>query len=167
MLRLNPYWSMSLTLHMSPTVSELIHIIPHNLLSDECMWAHPCCTHIPSGQGHVPQDEEHEGCRDEIHERSRPSYPSQLWLRMIVVFIWCNYLAIFVQNSYHIVNMWHLFLYHESSYVWHLILAHIWFAPGFVFKSRCDTFKPKYLNLKWLNQDCTKDLLFFLCSARS
>jgi hypothetical protein len=32
---------------MSPTVSELMHIIPHNLLSDEHMWAHPCCTHIP------------------------------------------------------------------------------------------------------------------------
>jgi hypothetical protein len=27
----------SLTLHMSPTVSELVHIIPHNLLSDEHM----------------------------------------------------------------------------------------------------------------------------------
>jgi hypothetical protein len=45
MLRLNPYWSMSLTLHMSPTVSELMHIISHNLLSNERMQAHPCCTH--------------------------------------------------------------------------------------------------------------------------
>jgi hypothetical protein len=26
-----------LTLHMSPTISELMHIIPHNLLSDERM----------------------------------------------------------------------------------------------------------------------------------
>jgi hypothetical protein len=24
-----------------------MHIIPHNLLSDERMWAHPCFTHIP------------------------------------------------------------------------------------------------------------------------
>jgi hypothetical protein len=32
---------------MSPTVSELMHIIPHNLLSDERMRAHPCYTHIP------------------------------------------------------------------------------------------------------------------------
>jgi hypothetical protein len=31
---------------MSPTVSELMHIIPHNLLSDERKWAHHCCTHI-------------------------------------------------------------------------------------------------------------------------
>jgi hypothetical protein len=42
------------------------------------------------GQGQVPQDEEHEGCRDEIRERSRPSSPSQIWfldrcLRMIFI----------------------------------------------------------------------------------
>jgi hypothetical protein len=34
----------------------------------------------PPGQGHVLQDEEQEGCHDEIRERSRPSSPSQLWL---------------------------------------------------------------------------------------
>jgi hypothetical protein len=32
------------------------------------------------GQGQVPQGEEHEGCRDQIRERSRPSSPSQQWL---------------------------------------------------------------------------------------
>jgi hypothetical protein len=32
---------------MSPTVSELMHIISHNLLSDQRMWAHPFYTHIP------------------------------------------------------------------------------------------------------------------------
>jgi hypothetical protein len=50
---------------MSPTVSELMHIISHNLLSDEHMWAHHCCTHTP-GQEQVSQDEEHEGGRDEF-----------------------------------------------------------------------------------------------------
>jgi hypothetical protein len=34
--------------------------------------------------------------------------------------------------------MWHLFLYHESSYVWDLILLHIWDAPGFALKSGSD-----------------------------
>jgi hypothetical protein len=34
--------------------------------------------------------------------------------------------------------MWYSFLYHKSSYVWDLILAHISFAPRFTFKSRCD-----------------------------
>jgi hypothetical protein len=32
------------------------------------------------GQGQVPQNEELEGCRDEIRERSRLSSPSHLWL---------------------------------------------------------------------------------------
>jgi hypothetical protein len=35
--QLQPSSLVSLTLHMSPTVSELMHIIPHNLLSDERM----------------------------------------------------------------------------------------------------------------------------------
>jgi hypothetical protein len=39
-----------------------MHIIPHNLLSDERMWAHPCFTHIPQGQEQVPPDEAHEWC---------------------------------------------------------------------------------------------------------
>jgi hypothetical protein len=34
----------------------------------------------PLGQEQVPQDEEHEVCRDEVHERSKSSSPSQLWL---------------------------------------------------------------------------------------
>jgi hypothetical protein len=36
----------------------------------------------------------------------------------------------FVHNSYYIEKMWHSFLYHESSYVWDLILTHIWFVSG-------------------------------------
>jgi hypothetical protein len=43
-----------------------MHIIPHNLLSDERIWAHPCYTHIPPGQEQVPQDEAREGCCDEF-----------------------------------------------------------------------------------------------------
>jgi hypothetical protein len=34
----------------------------------------------PKVKEHVPRDEEHEGCHDEIRERSRSSFPSQLWL---------------------------------------------------------------------------------------
>jgi hypothetical protein len=35
--QLYPSSLVRLTLHMSPIVSELIHFIPHNLFSDECM----------------------------------------------------------------------------------------------------------------------------------
>jgi hypothetical protein len=43
-----------------------MHIIPNNLLSDERMWAHPCCTHIPPGQEQVPLDEAHEAMKDGV-----------------------------------------------------------------------------------------------------
>jgi hypothetical protein len=42
MLNFNPcYWS-ALHLTWTPTFGEFMHIIPHNLLSDEHVWAHPC-----------------------------------------------------------------------------------------------------------------------------
>jgi hypothetical protein len=43
-----------------------MHIIPHNLLSDECMWA-TLAKRTP-GQEQVPQDEEHEGRYDEFED---------------------------------------------------------------------------------------------------
>jgi hypothetical protein len=78
---------------MSPTVSELMHIISHNLLSDERMWAHPCSTHISPSQRQVPQDKEHEGCRDEFM-RGLDRRLSVNYGCVIVVFVWYNYLVI-------------------------------------------------------------------------
>jgi hypothetical protein len=34
-----------------------MHIISHNLLSDEHMWAHPYCLTLPTGEEHVVQEE--------------------------------------------------------------------------------------------------------------
>jgi hypothetical protein len=67
-----------------------MHIIPHNLLSHEHMWAHPCCTHIPPGQEQVPQDEAHEGYCDEFMRSLSRRLPVNFgcW---IVVFVWCSY----------------------------------------------------------------------------
>jgi hypothetical protein len=75
-----------------------------------------------------------------VRERSRPSSPSQFWvggsLSPYDVIIY------FVQNSYYIVEMWHSFLYHYSSYVWDLvpahlvIISHLGFGP---IKSGCDS----------------------------
>jgi hypothetical protein len=50
---------------MSPIVSELMHIIPYNLLSDERISSSLLYSH-PPGQGQVPQDKEHEECCDEF-----------------------------------------------------------------------------------------------------
>jgi hypothetical protein len=118
-----------------------MHIIPHNLLSDERMWAHPCCTHIPLGQGLVPQDEAHGGCCDEFVSGLGRQLPINCgcW---IILFVWCNYLTILYRTPYYIVKMWHLFLYHESSYVWYLVPAHLVIIsrPGFgSLKPKCDT----------------------------
>jgi hypothetical protein len=46
MLNFNHLLWLALHFTWAPTFGEFMHIIPHNLLSDECMWAHPCCTHI-------------------------------------------------------------------------------------------------------------------------
>jgi hypothetical protein len=131
---------------MSPTISELMHIIPHNLLSDERMWAHSCCTHIPPGQGQVPQDEAHEGCCD--------GFVSGLGRRLPVnygcwnvVFVWCNYLCILYRTLLYINNVT-LFSVPWVSYVWDLILAHIWFrARVWTPESGCDN-HPLWLDIK-------------------
>jgi hypothetical protein len=68
------------------------------------MWAHPCCTHIPLGQGEVPQDEAHEGCCDEFVSGLRRRLPVNFgcW---IVVFVWCNYLTILYRTSLNIKDV--------------------------------------------------------------
>jgi hypothetical protein len=43
-----------------------MHIIPHNLLSNERMWAHSYCLTPPTGQEQVPKDEALGGCCDEF-----------------------------------------------------------------------------------------------------
>jgi hypothetical protein len=49
MLSFNPYYWSALHITWIPTFVEFMHIIPHNLLSDEHMWAHPCCLTPPTG----------------------------------------------------------------------------------------------------------------------
>jgi hypothetical protein len=69
-----------------------MHIIPHNLLSNERMWAHPCCTHIPPGQGQEPQDESMKDVAMRFVRGLGRRLPVNYgcW---IVVFVWCNYLT--------------------------------------------------------------------------
>jgi hypothetical protein len=45
----------------APTVSEFMHIIPHNLLNDEYIWAH-LVELTPQVKNMYRQDEEHERC---------------------------------------------------------------------------------------------------------
>jgi hypothetical protein len=45
------------TSHELPPLVSSCHIIPHNLLSDEHVWAHPYCLTPPIGEEHVVQVE--------------------------------------------------------------------------------------------------------------
>jgi hypothetical protein len=109
-----------------------MHIIPHNLLSDEHMWAHPCCTHIPPGQEQVPLDEAHEGCRDEFVRGLGRRLPANYgcW---IVVFIWCNFylfcteLLLYTKDVIHLCTMSHHTCETWSYHTWWLY----YFASGF------------------------------------
>jgi hypothetical protein len=59
MLSLNPYCWSALHITWTPTFGEFMHIIPHNLLSDEHVWANPCCLTHPIGEEQVVQEEPH------------------------------------------------------------------------------------------------------------
>ena len=108
-----------------------MHIIPHNLLSDERMWAHSCCLTPPhrSRTGTAGWGAWRMLWR--VRERSRPSSPSQLWVAgplspyNVIIYLFCMELLLYSK-------MWHSILCHDSSYVWDLVPAHlvIMFAPG-------------------------------------
>jgi hypothetical protein len=73
-----------------------MHIIPHNLLSDERMWAHPCCLTPPhrSRTGTARWGAWRMLWCD--RERSRPSSPSQLWVAgslspyHVIIYLFCT-----------------------------------------------------------------------------
>jgi hypothetical protein len=61
-----------------------------------------------------------------VREWSSPSSPSQLVAGLLSSYDVIIYL--FYTELCYILMMWHSFLYHESSYVWDLFLAHIWWS---------------------------------------
>jgi hypothetical protein len=57
MLSFNIYFIDQPYTSWTPTFSEFMHIIPHNLLSDEHVWAHSCCLTPPTGEEQVVEEE--------------------------------------------------------------------------------------------------------------
>jgi hypothetical protein len=57
MLSFKTYCWSALHISWTPTFGEFMHIIPHYLLSDELVWAHPCCITPPIGEVQVVQEE--------------------------------------------------------------------------------------------------------------
>jgi hypothetical protein len=122
MLSFNPYYWSALHFIWTSTFGEFMHIISHNLLSDE----HMCLLSEP------PPHRSRTGtirwgvwtmlwC---VRERSRSSSPSQLWIvgslspYDVIIYLFCT-------NSCYIVKMWNSVLHHDSSYVWDLVPAHL------------------------------------------
>jgi hypothetical protein len=111
------------------------------------------------GQEHALEDEEHKWCYDEFREVlvivSQSTMAAEDYCRHMVYLF-----SYFVQNPYYIIKMWHWFLYYESSYLWDLILAHIWDAPRLVLKFSCD------IHLIYLDWHLV-DVLLTLCLVLS
>jgi hypothetical protein len=59
MLSFNPYYWSALHFTWTPTFGEFMHIIPHDLLSYDLLWAHTCDIWTPTGEEHVAQEEPH------------------------------------------------------------------------------------------------------------
>jgi hypothetical protein len=91
----------------------------------------------PPGQGQVPWDMERGGCRYEI-VRGLDRHPPVNYSCCIVVFVWCNYLAILYQTPLYIKDVTFVFVPWVIICVrldpsTHLTHARVW-PP----KSRCD-----------------------------
>jgi hypothetical protein len=66
MLSFNLYFVDQLYTSWTPTFGEFMLIIPHNLLSDEHVWADPCCLTPPIGEEQVVQVEPQRGVRFDL-----------------------------------------------------------------------------------------------------
>jgi hypothetical protein len=130
MLSFNLYCWSSLHNTWTPTFGEFMHIIPHNLLSDEHVWAHPYCLTPP-----------HE--KNRWFKRSHPTR-SSIWSRwrlpvdllapkmdFSLIYIYRLFCKDFCYVISTLIILWHLSLYTLLLYILSS-LAHVWDAPGFV-----------------------------------
>jgi hypothetical protein len=136
MLSFNPYYWSALHITWTPTFGEFMHIIFHNLLSDEHMWAHPCCLTPPQVKNRYRRMKRMKDammCSWEVYAVVSQS-TSGYW---IVASLWCNYLFILYITPI-IVKMWHSFSIPWFiicvRFPWHLVIM---FAPGSL-KPGCD-----------------------------
>jgi hypothetical protein len=88
----------------APTFGEFMHIIPHNLLSDERMWAHSCCLTPPTGSRTGTARWGVWRMLWRVRERSRPSSPSQLWVAgplspyNVIIYLFCTKLRLYSKD---------------------------------------------------------------------
>ena len=81
-----------------------MHIIPHNLLSDERMWAHSCCLTPPHRSRTGTAGWGAWRMLRWVRERSRPSSPSQLWVAgplspyNVIIYLFCIELLLYSKD---------------------------------------------------------------------
>jgi hypothetical protein len=81
-----------------------MHIIPHNLLSDERMWAHSCYLTPPHRSRTGTAGWGARRMLRWVRERSRPSSPSQLWVAgplspyNVIIYLFCIELLLYSKD---------------------------------------------------------------------
>jgi hypothetical protein len=81
-----------------------MHIIPHNLLSDEHMWAHSCCLTPPHTSRTGTAGGGARRMLWQVRERSRSSSPSQLWIvgslspYDVTIYLFCTELLLYSKD---------------------------------------------------------------------
>jgi hypothetical protein len=101
MLNFNRLLWLALHFTWTPTFGEFMHIIPHNLLSDEHMWAHPCCLTPPHNSRTGTTGWGAWRMLRCVRERSRTSSPSQLWVAGslspydVIIYLLCTELLLY------------------------------------------------------------------------
>jgi hypothetical protein len=102
MLSLNSYYWSALHITWTPTFGEFIHIIPHYLLNDKLMWAHPYCLTPHMSKTGTTGWGAWRMLRC-VRERSRSSSPSQLWVARslspydVIIYLFCTELLLYIK----------------------------------------------------------------------
>jgi hypothetical protein len=84
---------------------EFMHIIPHNLLSDERVWAHSCCLTPPHRSRTGTPGWGAWSMLRCVRERSRPSSPSQLRVAgplspyNVFIYLFCTKLRLYSKDA--------------------------------------------------------------------
>jgi hypothetical protein len=130
MLSFNPCCWLALHITWAPTFGEFMPLVPHNLLSYDHVWAHPCCL--------TPPQEKNRWFRRSHKARSliwsRWRFPNWLlrqgWPLVHFIFILYFVIRLSLCNKYSDVIVTFISIHSVIIYV--VFLAHEWDAPDFV-----------------------------------
>jgi hypothetical protein len=136
MLSYNPYCWSALHITWTPTFAEFMHIIPHNLLGNEHVWAHPCWLTPPhkrrtGGSRGVTQ----RGVRLGLGGVSQLTLWRQGWTLVHFIFIF-YFVRLPLCNKYSddIVTFISIQCYYMCCLLWRIYEMH----PALSLKSGCD-----------------------------